>query len=46
MKRLTSEEDIVVSTLVSVESHIENIYIYIVLNMSKWTLTHEFRLLG
>jgi hypothetical protein len=38
MKRLTSEEDIVVSTLVSVESHIENIYIYIYIYIYKYLI--------
>ena len=34
MKRLTNEEEIVVSVLMSVESHIEKI----ILNIPKWTL--------
>jgi hypothetical protein len=41
VKRLTSEGEIVVSTLVSVVSHIEkNIKEKRVLNIPKWTLAH------
>ena len=38
MKRVTSKEKIVVSALISVESHIEKILKKRVFNIPKWTL--------
>jgi hypothetical protein len=46
MKRSTSEREIVVSALMSIESHIEKIRKKILLNIPKWTLAHKLRLLG